>query len=43
MTMEIFLKAIILKIKREEKESIISAKDVFYNLSLTQIHLKYQK
>jgi|JI7StandDraft_1071085.scaffolds.fasta_scaffold164967_2 hypothetical protein len=41
--MEISFKEIILKIRKEEKESIISIKVVFYNHNSIQILLKFQK
>lgn len=41
--MEISFKEIILKIRKEEKESTISTKVVFYNHNSIQILLKFQK
>jgi hypothetical protein len=41
--MEISFKEIILKIRKEEKESTISIRVVFYNHNLIQILHKFQK
>jgi hypothetical protein len=41
--MVIIFKEIILKIKKEEKENIILAKEEFYNHNLIPIHHKYPK
>lgn len=43
MTMAIISKEIILKMRKEEKENIISVKAVFSSHNLIQTHLKYQK
>lgn len=41
--MGISFKEIILRIRKEEKENIISIRVVFYNHNLTQILHKFQK
>lgn len=43
MTMAIISKEIILKMRKEEKENIISVKAVFSSHNLIQTHPKYQK
>lgn len=43
MIMGMFFRETILKMRRGEKDDIISMKEEFWNLNLTLLHLKYPK